>query len=83
MKIITDVLRLLAVAAVVAVQVERPGEGAMKRAEAVELMKKILAEEGGVDIPAVVTPFQDWFLGLVIDGAVALLNRQGWALPKP
>lgn len=79
MKFVQDILRLAAVMVLVVLSVERPGDGAAKKIEAVQKMKEILAEPGGIDMPPLLAPYEDWFLSLLVDLVVMALNKGVWS----
>lgn len=75
MKIVMDILRIVAAMIPIVIGVEEAGNGDVKRQRAIEIAKTVLAEPGGIDIPPFLVPYQDWFFGLVVDMIVMLLNR--------
>lgn len=78
MKVVWDVLRIVAAVIVVVIGTERPNDGPAKKGEALSRIKSVMAEPGGVEVPPYLQPYQDWFLGLVIDSVVVWMNRNGW-----
>lgn len=81
-KFLSDILAILCVLVPFLVAAERAGDGPSKKAEVLAKIKKTLAEPDGIDWPKFLpVALQDWFLGLLIDVLVGLLNRSGFFQP--
>lgn len=78
-KFLSDILAILCVLVPFLVAAERAGDGPAKKAEVLARIKATLAEPGGLDWPKFFPiALQDWFLGLLIDVLVGMLNRSGF-----